>query len=246
MRIGVLSDVHANIHALEAVLEDCEARDPPIDTYVCLGDVVGYGADPNPCCEIVRDVCDFTVIGNHDAAVCGRMDYSFYYQQAREALDWHAEQTESQYREWMKSFDYREDREEAVFSHGSPVNLEEFDYVFNLQQANALIQDWDELGHVNFIGHSHLTKSFELDRGSGAEEIEPPLLEFDDDHKYVVTAGSIGQPRDNDNRACYGVYDTEESSFRFHRVRYDIRAAAQSIFDSELPTDFGKRLFFGI
>ncbi|MFB6351672.1 MAG: metallophosphoesterase, partial [Bradymonadaceae bacterium] len=108
------------------------------------------------------------------------------------------------------------------------------------------IEHWDELQHVNFIGHSHLTKSFELDEEEGASEVEPPVIEFEDDKKYVVTAGSVGQPRDNDNRACYGIYDTDEARFTFHRVKYDIRAAADAIFESELSSDFAKRLFFGI
>ena len=90
MRIGILSDIHANLQALEAVQEDIESLEEPVERFYCLGDVVGYGADPNACCDIIRDICEFTVIGNHDAAVCGRMKYGFYYDAARHALDWHA------------------------------------------------------------------------------------------------------------------------------------------------------------
>lgn len=246
MKIAILSDIHANIHALEAVLDDIDERDVEIDKYFCLGDVVGYCAKPNPCCEIVRDLCEFSIVGNHDAAICGRMDYSFYYDQARNALDWHAETTEEKHHDWLRELAYREDRGDAAYCHGSPINLEEFEYVFNLHQANNLINHWETLEHVNFIGHSHLTKSFELDREEGASEVEPPVIDFDEDKKYIVTAGSVGQPRDNDNRACYGIYDTDESQFTFYRVKYDIRAAANEIFESELSSDFAKRLFFGI
>jgi len=246
MRIGILSDIHSNIQALEAVLEDCRSQDPEIDEYICLGDVVGYGAQPNECCEVIRDLCEFTIVGNHDAAICGRMDYSFYYKQARDALDWHAETTEEAHHEWLQTLSYREDREDVAYCHGSPINLEDFEYVFNLKQANDLIEHWDELQHVNFIGHSHLTKTFSLDREEGAEEISSPVLDFEPDKKYVVTAGSVGQPRDNDHRACYGIYDTEDDVFTFHRVEYDVREAARHIFETELSSDFGKRLFFGI
>ena len=246
MQIGILSDIHSNIQALQAVLDDIDERELDLDQYVCLGDVVGYGANPNACCEIIKDLCEFTIVGNHDAAVSGRMDYSFYYQQARQALDWHSAQITEEHEEWLQDLAYREDRGDTAYCHGSPVNLEEFEYVFNLHQANSLIDDWEKLEHVNFIGHSHLTKSFELDEEEGASEIEPPLLEFEEDKKYIVTAGSVGQPRDNDNRACYGVYDTEEKTFEFNRVEYDIREAAREIFESDLASDFAKRLFFGI
>jgi len=246
MRIGILSDIHANLQALEAVREDIDSLDDSLDRFYCLGDVVGYGADPAACCDIIREMCEFTVIGNHDAAVCGRMDYGFYYDAARHALDWHAEQIDDDHHDWLKSLDYREDRDGDAYSHGAPVNLEDFEYVFNLRQANQLIDEWDQLGHVNFIGHSHLTKSFELDRDEGATELSPPALDFHEDKKYVVTAGSIGQPRDNDNRACWGIYDTDDKHFEFRRVEYDVREAARRIFQSDLTSDFGKRLFFGI
>lgn len=246
MRIGILSDIHANLAALERVLEDAESVEPGIDTYYCLGDVVGYGANPRECCEIIRDLCEFTIVGNHDAAVCGRMDYSFYYQQARDALDWHAEQITEQDDEWLQSLPYRRDIDGVAYCHGAPINEEDFEYVFTLEQANNLLEHWDDLEHVSFIGHSHLTKSFELDPEEGARELDGDTLTFEEGKKYVVTAGSVGQPRDNDNRACWGIYDTEADTFEFRRVGYDVRTAARRIFESELSSDFGKRLYFGI
>lgn len=246
MQIAIFSDIHANVDALEPVLEAYRDHDPPIDKYVCLGDVVGYGARPNPCCDLVRELEATTVIGNHDAAVCGRMNYSYYYDAARNALDWHADRLRDEHHEWLKSLSYREDYEDIAFCHGSPINLEEFEYVFSLEQANQLIDHWDELPWLTFIGHSHLTKSYRLDPEQGAREMFGPQLQFDDDHKYIVTVGSVGQPRDNDNRACYGVYDTDDKTFQFHRLDYDVRSAARKIFESDLSSDFAKRLFFGI
>lgn len=248
MRIGIFSDVHSNIEALTTVLGEYEALEAPIDRFVCLGDVVGYGANPNECCEIVHDLAELTILGNHDAAVCGRMNYAFYYDAARNALDWHARQLKQDHHEWLRTLPYRHDLEDEglSFCHGSPINLEDFEYVFNVHQANQLIYHWEELGHITFIGHSHLTKAFELDEDGGATEIFGPELHFDEDKKYIVTVGSVGQPRDNDNRACYGIYDSEASSFRYTRVEYDIREAARKIFESELSSDFAKRLFFGI
>ena len=87
MRFGIFSDVHSNIEALTTVIAEYEKLDEPIDQYFCLGDVVGYGANPNECCDIVKDIAEFTILGNHDAAVCGRMNYAFYYDAARNALE---------------------------------------------------------------------------------------------------------------------------------------------------------------
>ncbi len=248
MLIAIFSDIHANIEALDLVVEKYREHDPPIDKFVCLGDVVGYGAAPNECCDLVRELEATTVVGNHDAAVCGRMNYAYYYDAARNALDWHAERLSDDHHEWLKSLPYREELEDKniTFCHGSPINLEDFEYVFNLQQANALLDHWDELGWVTFIGHSHLTKSFSLDPEEGAVELFGPTLEFEEGKKYIVTAGSVGQPRDNDNRACYGVLDTEAMTFQFNRLEYDVREAARRIFESDLSSDFAKRLFFGI
>lgn len=248
MIVGIFSDVHSNIEAMESVREGYEQLGLDIERYACLGDVVGYGANPNACCEVVREMAEFTILGNHDAAVCGRMNYAFYYDAARNALDWHARQLEEDHHEWLRTLPYKHewDDEDIAFCHGSPINLEDFEYVFNVHQATQLINHWDDLKKVTFIGHSHLTKSFSLHPEEGAAETEGPVLDFEKDKKYIVTVGSVGQPRDNDNRACYGILDTDEMTYTYYRREYDIRSAARKIFESDLSSDFAKRLFFGI
>src|SRR5215472_7676890 len=132
MRIGIFSDVHANLEALNAVMRAfAEER---IDKYVCLGDTVGYGASPNETCDLVRKTVAFTILGNHDAAVAGRMDYSYYYDAARQALDLHAAILTPENMKWLQSLPYevREpggDRADHQISycHGSPINIEEFE-----------------------------------------------------------------------------------------------------------------------
>lgn len=245
MKIAIISDVHSNIEALEAVMAYIDELGD-IDTYVCLGDVVGYGADPNACCDIVREVTKYTILGNHDAAVSGRMNYAFYYDAARNALDWHAKQLNEENHAWLKTLPYSQEWESLAFCHGSPVNLKDFEYVFNVHQASQLVPHLDELQYITFIGHSHLTKSFSLHAENGVKELTPPVLHFEEGNKYICTVGSVGQPRDNDNRACFGVYDQDENTLTYHRVEYDIREAARKIFESDLSSDFAKRLFFGI
>lgn len=246
MKFGIFSDVHSNIEALDAVLSKYNSLDFKIDKYVCLGDVVGYGADPNACCDKVRELTEYTILGNHDAAVCGRMDYTFYYDAARNALDWHARELREEHHDWLKTLSYKETWENLAFCHGSPINIEEYEYVINLDHADKLVANWDELEDITFIGHSHLTKSFCLEKEKQATELEGPVLQFEKGKKYIVTVGSVGQPRDNDNRACFGVYDSEKNTFTYHRTEYDIRSAARKIFESDLSSDFAKRLFFGI
>jgi predicted phosphodiesterase len=243
MRIGIFSDIHSNLEALKAVVELYQGLN--IDMFVCLGDVVGYGADPNACCDIVKGMAKFTVVGNHDAAVSGRMDYGYYYDAVRNALDWHRAQVGEKNHDWLRTLPYREDGVHTTFCHGSPRNLEAFDYIFTPSHAEQLLDEWDELNKVTFIGHSHLTKAFAMTQDA-AKEVGPPVIKLEEGHKYIVTVGSVGQPRDNDNRACCTVYDTTEKTISYHRVRYNILSAAQKIFRSELSSDFGKRLFFGV
>lgn len=243
MRLGIFSDVHSNLEALQAVV--AAYRELGIDRYICLGDVVGYGASPNECCQIVRDLAQVVVLGNHDAAVTGRMDYSFYYDAARHALDWCAAQLTSENMRWLKQIPYTAEENGLGFSHGNPLAPENFDYIFTLDQAADLLPHFDRLKDVQFIGHSHLTKSFALSQEE-VNEVVARRFGLRRARKYVLTVGSVGQPRDYDARACFTVFDTETRVFEFHRVEYDMESAARKIFDADLAVNFGKRLFLGV
>lgn len=243
MRYGIFSDTHANIEALTAVLEAFEPLG--IDRFVCLGDTVGYGASPNECCDIIREKAAFTILGNHDAAVAGRMDYSYYYDAARNALDKHAAELTSPNMEWLQSLPYEVRENELSFCHGSPINLEEFEYIFSTEQAARCLDMWDDLATATFIGHSHLCKAFALTEDE-VFEVVATKFEIRPDHRYIISVGSVGQPRDYDPRASYTIFDTDEKTFEFRRVPYDIDGAAQKIFDSNLERNFANRLFLGV
>ncbi len=245
MRLGIFSDVHANLEALVAVIEAIK-RDA-VDVHYCLGDVVGYGASPNECADIVREVAKITILGNHDAAVAGRMDYSYYYEAARRALDLHAATLSEANMTWLRSLPYMHKIEgtEVHLCHGSPVRLEEFEYIFAPEQARDCLPYYEELGHLTMIGHSHLCKVFELTEDD-VTELPARKFTLRPDRKYVVSVGSTGQPRDYDNRASYVVYDTSTREFDFRRVEYDIEAAAQKIFEAKLERNFAHRLFIGV
>jgi diadenosine tetraphosphatase ApaH/serine/threonine PP2A family protein phosphatase len=232
------------LDALEAVLRSFDGEH--VDRLVCLGDTVGYGAEPNECCDRVREVSRWVTLGNHDAAVTGRMDYSYYYDAARQALDFHASQLSEDNLDWLQKLPYEEADGEATFCHGSPLDLEEFDYIFTPQQAGTCLPIWDELNRVTFIGHSHLCRAFALAK-SRVYEVITKDFELRPEFRYIVSVGSVGQPRDQDPRASYAVYDAEQARFEFKRVEYDVASAARKIFDDEhLVDSFGARLFAGI
>ena len=170
MRYGILSDTHANIEALEAVLKAFESES--VDKFICLGDTVGYGASPNEACNLMRATVAQTVLGNHDAAVSGRMDYSYYYHAARHVLDKHAQMLEPDNMAWLKSLPYEFRENGVLFCHGSPVSVEEFDYIFARDQAAQCLGIWDRLPQLTLIGHSHLCKAFAINpEHQGAQEV---------------------------------------------------------------------------
>jgi diadenosine tetraphosphatase ApaH/serine/threonine PP2A family protein phosphatase len=245
MRIGVFSDVHANLEALLAVTEAYRRQKP--DKIYCLGDVVGYGANPRECARIVRSFVELTIMGNHDAAVAGCMDYSYYYEAARQVLDSHAAGLSEEDKRWLRQLPYKHSLPdlEVLLCHGSPLRLEEFDYIFTLEQASECLAIFQELPHLTMIGHSHLRKVFALD-GRNVIELPPKSFTLDSRFKYIISVGSVGQPRDYDNRASYAIYDTDSHAFEFERIEYDINRAADKIFEVDLERNFGHRLFIGI
>lgn len=245
MRIGVFSDTHANYEALSAVLE--AYRRERIDVYYCLGDTVGYGGSPNECADLVRKIAKKTILGNHDAAVAGRMDYSYYYEAARQALDTHASMLSAENAAWLRGLPYQEKLPELGLDlcHGSPVRLEEFEYIFAPEQARECLPMYNELGHLTLIGHSHLCKVFAL-TPTTVEELPATDFTLEPNRKYIVSVGSVGQPRDYDNRASYTIFDSDAKRFEFRRVEYDIETAAEKVLKAKLERNFAHRLYIGV
>ncbi|MES1206929.1 MAG: metallophosphoesterase family protein, partial [Pseudomonadota bacterium] len=243
MRLGIVSDIHANIEALEACFAALDGDG--VDRTVCLGDVVGYGASPNETCALIRSRAAHTILGNHDAAVAGRMDYSYYYHAARHALDLHARQLQPEHMEWLKALPYEVREGDVHFCHGSPLNIEEFDYIFAKDQAAQCMPIWPQMAQLTLIGHSHLCKAFALSAEGSAHDVVAKKFELRPGWKYIVSVGSVGQPRDYDPRASYVLFDTETKTFEFKRVAYDVKASADKIFASDLEPNFGHRLFIG-
>jgi len=245
MRLAILSDIHANLEALEAVLAAYQRE--RIDRFLCAGDVVGYGASPGECVDIIRGLTEDVVLGNHDAAVGGLMDYSYYYEAARQVLDLHAQVLSDDHLAWLRQLPYSRVYDDLGIKlcHGAPINERDFDYLFAAEQAYVLLPYYDELSPVTFIGHSHLCRVFALTPDT-VEEIADKRFTLTGGRKYIISVGSVGQPRDYDNRASYTILDTEANTFEFKRVEYDIETSAAKIFAARLERNFGNRLFIGV
>lgn len=242
MRTAILTDIHANLEALTACISAAEQHGA--DRFVCLGDTVGYGADPNAACDVVRAKCQFAVLGNHDAAVAGRMDYSYYYAAAREVLDWTALHLSPENLEWLRSLPYQRSEAEVTYGHASPREPSAFEYVFALEQAEDLAARAASLAHLTFIGHSHLQRAFLL--GEEVRDVWSERVRIDSGHTYLCSIGSCGQPRDYDPRACFGVWDDAQNVVEFHRVEYDVEKTARKILEAGLSPHFARRLLHGV
>jgi diadenosine tetraphosphatase ApaH/serine/threonine PP2A family protein phosphatase len=242
LRTAILTDIHANLPALEAVI--ARANELGVERWVCLGDTVGYAAEPNECCALVRERVSFSLLGNHDAAVAGRMSYDYYYAAARDALEWTTGQMTADNLAWLKSLPYTV-REGAIeYSHGSPLQPDQYEYIFVLDQAAELLPVLGDLADVTFIGHSHLPRAFSLS-DDGADDVYEEVVEIRAGAKYIISIGSVGQPRDHDPRACFGIWDDVARTVEFHRVAYPIEPAAAKILEAGLSEHFARRLFVG-
>lgn len=242
MRMAIISDIHSNIEALTVAFEWIDDND--IDQVVCLGDVVGYGADPNPCCELIRERVDVTLLGNHDAATIGVMDIGYYYDAARDAIFWTRNNLSDENFRWLYALPYTHMQDNAAYFHSAPIRPSGFFYVVQTKDALAHTAVYPKLKDWNFVGHSHLTNQYMLN-DKRAKDVSGRRLSLKSERKFIVNVGSVGQPRDRDNRLCFGVFDTDEQTFEHIRLEYDIESAAKKIQAAGLDQKFAKRLFVG-
>jgi len=236
----ILSDIHANREALEAVLEDAQGR---YDSILCLGDLVGYGADPNSLVEWARQNIAVTIRGNHDRASVVSDPMESFSPAARASTDWTRQALTAASREFLE----RLPRGPLPYAgadlvHGSPADEDE--YLFTPDDAGLVRQD---LGApLTFFGHTHRQGGFLLARRAGGYIDPGRPLEIEADHLYLVNPGSVGQPRDGDPRAAYALYWPEERVVEFRRATYDVDRAAAKIRAAGLPDFLAARLFEGI
>jgi predicted phosphodiesterase len=240
MRIAVLSDIHANLPALEAVLEDAGA----VDAIWHLGDVVGYGPDPDGVVERLRADGAVGVRGNHDAAACGGTEIDWFNPDARRAMEWTRTAIAPATAAWLGMLPERRTEDGSDLVHGSPREpLWEYITSMSVARANLALLD----ARLGLHGHTHVPVAW-VDEGGRMEVIRPrrgSTLELRG-RQAMVNPGSVGQPRDGNPEASYAILDPEAGTVSWHRVAYDIRAVQGAMRAAGLPVSLSSRLAVGL
>jgi diadenosine tetraphosphatase ApaH/serine/threonine PP2A family protein phosphatase len=240
VRYAILSDIHGNLEALHAVLDDCSGR---VDAVLCLGDTVGYGADPLACVELIAERAQAIVGGNHEHAVGGLLGLGWFNRHARVAAEWTRERLDEDHRAYLRALPLLTEVADATLVHASPAQPEEWDYLVTAEDGFAAFPHFAT--RWCFVGHSHVPGAWSL--GSTGPEHHPGggLLQSERGRRYIVNVGSVGQPRDHDPRAAYAVWDAEAGRTQIHRVTYDVGTARRKIVEAGLPRLLADRLMAG-
>lgn len=241
MRILVISDIHANLTALDAVLEDAGQ----VDAVWCLGDLVGYGPDPNEVIDRIANLpYTLCVLGNHDAAALGQIDLDSFNTEARETTLWNQESLTKESKYYLTSLRKKTVRHGFTLTHGSPRNSI-WEYILDVESAADNLDYF--ITPFCLVGHTHIPIIYHTKNGKSS------LYALNSDNplstqltgRALLNPGSVGQPRDADPRACYAILDLRDKTWDQRRVSYDISAVQQRIIRSGLPVRNGERLFGG-
>ncbi|MDR0307339.1 MAG: metallophosphatase family protein [Chitinispirillales bacterium] len=239
MKYAVISDIHGNFEALNAVLKDIKKR--RADIIICLGDVVGYYSDPKSCIELVKTHAAHCVAGNHDCAAIGMTDTSCFTYYAFAAIEWTRQQLAQNEKEYLLSLPLTFERDDMFFTHASPADPRKFTYVFP-DNEDSISEVFKNLTHhISFIGHTHwpfilLKEADKVVLHSGS------TIEIREECSYLINVGSVGQPRDYDHRSCYALYDTNKRTLTLRRVKYNYRVTQKKVRENNLPVFLAERL----
>ncbi len=247
MRIGILGDVHSNMEALTAVVE--VMRQDDIDHWVQVGDIVGYGAEPSACLAVIRELGCIICRGNHDAAVVGLLAADYFNPYARQAVEWTRSQLSSSELDFLRRLPLVVEKKEYTVVHGSLHQPEQFGYVISVVEAKDSLEA--QRSRMGFVGHSHVPAIYMQRPELPNDEVEviysPEVtVSIDGCSKVLMNVGSVGQPRDEDPRAAYAIYDTKAQEVSIKRVAYDIAGAQAKIRAAGLPDVLADRLALGV
>lgn len=239
MRYVLISDIHANLEALRATLDVADTYDPY--QIMCLGDIVGYGADPAACIDLIGDRANLILAGNHDLAVADLVPYDEFNPVAREAIEWTRQVLSAEDKELLSNLPLQYVDGDYCFTHASPIEPMKFGYVRTLEDVSEV---FNHIGQMFcFVGHTHLPVLVCLNEKTGKMEINRDTKVYiEDGNRYFINVGSLGQPRDNNPNACMVLLDEEEESIEFIRVPYDIAASQEKILSEGLPSYLAERL----
>ncbi len=243
MKYGIIADIHSNLEALKSVLK--ALKDKGVDEYICAGDIVGYGADPEVCMQIVREVCNVTVAGNHDHGAIGLLNLDYFNPEAKKAILWTEEQLNEEERTYLKNLELIQKAGDSLVVHATPLSPQEWNYINSTFTANQNFKEFEE--KVCFVGHSHIPVVFSMDIDEGrCKYAFDTKIHIADGQRYIINVGSVGQPRDKNPLASFAVYDTGTSEVEIYRVEYDVETAQKKIIDAGLPRGLAFRLSSGV
>jgi diadenosine tetraphosphatase ApaH/serine/threonine PP2A family protein phosphatase len=243
MRYAILADIHSNLAAFQAVLEDSEKRGG-FEEIWCLGDVVGYGPDPKECLQLLRQHRHLCIAGNHDGAAIGEVDTSYFNHKAAAAAHWTASQLSAEDIDYLRHLPLTLQQGDFTLAHGSP-REPIWEYVLSTQDAKANFAYFDT--RFCLIGHSHVPLVFDLDQDNlcRLHQLPGELFLKQTENRLIINCGGVGQPRDGDPRASYGILDDEKGIVYHYRVNYDISATQQKMIKAGLPLRLAERLSYG-
>jgi len=233
MRLAFISDIHANFEALESVLADIEQQ--KVDEIICLGDIVGYGANPNECAEIVRKKSSTILLGNHDAAAVNLLATHHFNSHAKIAIEWTAGALKTDIRSFLLSLPLTITRDALTLVHSTPYEPNMWYYITSLEEAAFNFQYFET--NVCLVGHTHIPIIIVLDKKKEVYVHQATRVNVREMNgsRLLINVGSVGQPRDRNPQSCYAIFNTETGDFVYHRVTYDIEKAQAKMKKIKMP-----------
>jgi len=240
MRYGIFSDVHSNLEALQEAAKWYNHQN--IDKYIFLGDIVGYGANPCETISLLKELNPTSIAGNHDWVSIGKFDINYFNPYAKEAVLWTERMLKKEQREFLHTLPLIYEEQSFICVHGSLFEPQDFNYI--LAPQDALLNFKIMKKKICFIGHSHCAEAYILknDKLFYSKDIR---IDLKSENKYIINVGSVGQPRDKDNRLCICIYDDSIDVVIFNRLEYNIKKAANKILNVGLPSILANRLYTG-
>ena len=246
--IAIISDIHGNLTALKAVLDDIKNNKDEIDQILCLGDLVGYNPEPEKTINLIKKSCDIVIGGNHDKSMVDEVDTRWFKYSIKKSIQWTKENLSKESLTYLDSLNLREDitigNYNLILAHGSPKRSSPFQYIFNeydIKNIEPLIFN----SNILFIGHTHVPSCY-YNQGEGWKKNKSKNIEINPSLHYVINVGSVGQPRDGNPKSSYVVFNPTNNHLEFKRVEYNIEEVKQKFNETDLPREFADRLEQGI
>ena len=237
MPIAIISDIHGNLEALQVVLQYLQENN--IDEIYCLGDIVGYGANPNECLELIARISTKVLMGNHDHAAIGLTNINYFNDYAKISTYWTYSILSAENKNFISSLDFTWEMDRILLVHSTPSNPPGWHYIITEQDTRSEYESFSQ--NVCFIGHTHLPSIFSQKKGM----VKAQKYVLNEQDKYIVNVGSVGQPRDGNPMTCFCVYTSDTGQLEYVRLNYDVAVTREKIIKAGLPLYLGDRLLNG-